>query len=134
MSFNITWVQNQSQTQENPKKDDLVKVVDKGGIMQVREINGSLEGEFIDTTQMEEVVPETQAIVEFQKEQVKDFLETSQANMAQQVNDKDKGIDYILEKEFQMVTSRRRNRKSKSTRNIIPTFSPLGFPQKTDYY
>lgn len=72
---------------------------------------------------MEEVVPETQSIVAFQKERVKDFLEKSWKNMVEMMKDDDQSINYIPEKKFQVVTSRRRNKKSKSTRKTRSKYS-----------
>lgn len=77
----------------------------------------ALKLSFFDATQVMDIVPETQAIVEFQKEQVKYFLVKSWANMDDLANDEDCGIDYIPEKGFQLVTSRRRNINSKSNNN-----------------
>lgn len=47
------------ETSEANKKKKLSNVVNFGGIIQIRETGGSFESEFVDVTQIEEIVPET---------------------------------------------------------------------------
>lgn len=56
--------------------------------------------EFVNATQVVEIVLETQAILEIHKEQVEISLEKSWANMVELANDEDPGLDYIPEKEY----------------------------------
>lgn len=73
---------------------------------------GHSESKYIDATQMVDLVPETQ-IDEAHKKQITDFLLDSWANMAEENKDDDQRVDLFQEKDFQLMTSkRRRNKKS----------------------
>ncbi|XP_058777596.1 uncharacterized protein LOC131651882 [Vicia villosa] len=75
---------------------------------------GLSESEYVDATQMVNFVPETQLDERF-KEQVTDFLKESWDNMADL---DDPGVDLFQQKDFQLVTSKkRRNKKSSSASN-----------------
>lgn len=71
----------------------------------------------MDATQIDQVIPETQAIMEYDKDKFKDFLEKSWANMAYLDTGKEQEEDISPEHDFQLVTSKRRNKKTKSKNN-----------------
>lgn len=80
--------------------------VDKPSI----EEDGSSKSEYIDATQLVEVVPETR-IDESQRKQITDFLQDSWANMVDANNLDDNGVNLLQDKDFQLVTSKRRKGK-----------------------
>lgn len=78
---------------------------------------------YIEVTQMVDLVLETQEC-QLQTDKVKEFLQNSWDNMAEGVSEDEIGIDYIPEREFQLVTSKkRRGKKPKATCNTEPRSS-----------
>ncbi|XP_058774370.1 uncharacterized protein LOC131648650 [Vicia villosa] len=74
------------------------------------EEEGNSESEYIDDTLMVEEVPETQ-IDEAHRKQITDFLQDSWDNLADKDKDDDQGVDLLPEKDFKLVTSKRRKGK-----------------------
>ena len=73
----------------------------------------------MDVTHIEEVIPETQASVHYKKDKVKDFLEKYWANMVDLTDGEDLEEDINPKEEFQLTTSKRRNKTSKAKNNTI---------------
>lgn len=71
------------------------------------EEEGDSESEYIDATQMVERVPETQ-LGETHKKQITDFLQDSWENVSEVDKEDDNGVYLFQEKDFQLVTSKRR--------------------------
>ncbi|XP_058749874.1 uncharacterized protein LOC131622872 [Vicia villosa] len=81
---------------------------------------GTSESEYIDATQMVDLVPETQ-IAEAHKKKITDFLQQSWDNMAEEDREADDGVDLFPEKDFQLVTSKKmKNKKSFSIGKTRP--------------
>ncbi|KAI5403314.1 hypothetical protein KIW84_050759 [Lathyrus oleraceus] len=89
-------------------------------VHRVRYVNAwnlNSEKEFVDAIQIEEVIRETQAIVQYKKDKVKDFLEKSWANMADLTDEEDLEEDINPKLEFQLSTLKIRNKTSKAQNN-----------------
>ncbi|XP_058776082.1 uncharacterized protein LOC131650388 [Vicia villosa] len=98
--------------------NELVVVPSNGNSL---DNDGSSESEYVDATQMVNFVPETQ-LDERLKEQVTDFLKESWDNMADL---DDPGVDLFQQKDFQLVTSKkRRNKKNSSASKTSPLAGP----------
>lgn len=83
----------------------------------MRESYATTNSEYIDATQLEEVITEIQ-LNENHKKQVTHFLMDSWANMSELEKNED-DIDFFPDKDFQLVTAKKKkNIKSKSTDHI----------------
>lgn len=82
------------------------------------EEKGHTENEYINATQLDDHVPETQ-IHEAHKAQITNFLMDSWANMEDQGKEDDNGVDLLQEKDFKLVTSK--TRKGGKTLTIANT-------------
>ncbi|XP_058781005.1 uncharacterized protein LOC131655113 [Vicia villosa] len=91
---------------------------------QSNEEENKLDSEYVDATQLVEMVPETQ-IDPAHKALVTNFLDESWANMADLDKVDDHGVDLFPDKDFQLVfNKKRRNKKSLSLTNTRPRSSP----------
>lgn len=98
--------------QETNKNNDGTLVI---SFESTQGTDGSSESEYVDATQVVNFVPKTLLDERF-KDQVTDFLKESCENMAEM---DDPGVDLFQQKDFQLVTSKKR--RNKKPNNVSST-------------